>query len=218
MNETYTLIGAEKTTRGIAFLRRLLNVACSSCYARRLAAKARAARRAADAALAHKITVLHLASRNTYRVPRIHAGLRRLGRRINHKRVERIMRENGIQDARRRHRRSLTRPDRKARPAPNLTGRDFHSDAPGTRPFGVITCLPTAEGWRIPVCWLDQATREIVGYAMADHHRASLVVYAAVTDIASRRVVGWATAGHLRTKLAPTPSRPPAETVARPAR
>ncbi|MET7938259.1 DDE-type integrase/transposase/recombinase [Streptomyces sp. NPDC005322] len=25
-------------------------------------------------------------------------------------------------------------------------------------------------------CWLDLATREVVGYAMADHHRADLVV------------------------------------------
>ncbi|MET9663293.1 DDE-type integrase/transposase/recombinase [Streptomyces sp. NPDC006510] len=25
-------------------------------------------------------------------------------------------------------------------------------------------------------CWLDLATREVVGYSMADHHRADLVV------------------------------------------
>jgi putative transposase len=33
-----------------------------------------------------------------------------------------------------------------------------------------------AEGWLYLACWLDLATREVVGYAMADHHRASLVV------------------------------------------
>ncbi|MEU2744601.1 hypothetical protein ABZ656_57775, partial [Streptomyces sp. NPDC007095] len=31
---------------------------------------------------------------------------------------------------------------------------------------------PTAEGWLYLACWLDLATREVVGYAMADHHRA----------------------------------------------
>ncbi|WP_368858011.1 MULTISPECIES: DDE-type integrase/transposase/recombinase [unclassified Streptomyces] len=41
---------------------------------------------------------------------------------------------------------------------------------------GDITCLPTAEGWLYLACRLDLATREIVGYAMADHHRAGLVV------------------------------------------
>ncbi|WP_371129967.1 IS3 family transposase [Streptomyces sp. 2231.1] len=44
---------------------------------------ARRARQAADDGLAHEITVLHLASRKTYGVLRIHAELRRLGRRVN---------------------------------------------------------------------------------------------------------------------------------------
>lgn len=52
---------------------------------------------------------------------------------MNHKRVARLMREHGIQGAHRRRRRSLTRPDKKARPAPDLIGRDFHADIPGTK-------------------------------------------------------------------------------------
>ncbi|MCP9961647.1 IS3 family transposase [Streptomyces somaliensis] len=55
-------------------------------------------------------------------------------------------------------------------------GRDFRAGRPGTRLVGDITCLPTAEGWLHLACWLDLATREVVGYAMADHHRAELVV------------------------------------------
>ncbi|GAA2670748.1 DDE-type integrase/transposase/recombinase [Streptomyces lunalinharesii] len=76
----------------------------------------------------------------------------------------------------RRRRRSLTRPDKKARPAPDLIGRDFTASVPGTKLVGDITFLPTAEGWLYLACWLDLATPEVVGYAMADHHRASLVV------------------------------------------
>ncbi|WP_374118576.1 hypothetical protein [Streptomyces sp. 8L] len=37
---------------------------------------------------------------------------------------------------------------------------------------GDITYLPTAGGWLYLACWLDLPTREIVGYAMADHHCA----------------------------------------------
>ncbi|MFI5987739.1 DDE-type integrase/transposase/recombinase [Streptomyces sp. NPDC051555] len=33
-----------------------------------------------------------------------------------------------------------------------------------------------AEGWLYLASWLDLATREIIGYSMADHHRADLVV------------------------------------------
>ncbi|MEU9149813.1 DDE-type integrase/transposase/recombinase [Streptomyces sp. NPDC048417] len=39
-----------------------------------------------------------------------------------------------------------------------------------------ITYIPTDEGWLYLATWLDLATREIVGYSMAYHHRASLVV------------------------------------------
>lgn len=120
MNEAYAFIEAEKTTHGVAFLCRLLKVARSSFYAWLAAAKNRTARQEADEALAHEITVVHVASRGTYGVPRIHAELRRLGRRVNRKRIARLMRERGIQGAHRRRRRSLTRADKKARPAPDL--------------------------------------------------------------------------------------------------
>jgi putative transposase len=176
MSGIFAFIEAEKTTHGVAFLCRLLKVARSSFYAWLASAKARAARKASDDALAHEITVIHLASRGTYGVPRVHAELRRLGRRVNRKRVARLMHERNIEGAHRRRRRSLTQPDKRARPAPDLLSRDFTARLPGTKLVGDITFLPTAEGWLYLACWLDLATREVVGYAMADHHRASLVV------------------------------------------
>ncbi|GGW79450.1 transposase InsO family protein [Streptomyces albaduncus] len=176
MSQLYRLIHAEKATYPIVLLCRVLKVARSYYYAWREDEAARQARRDADDALAHEITVLHIAFRRTYGVPRIHAELRRLGRRVNRKRVARVMRERDIRGVTRRRRRSLTRPDAKVRPAPDLIGRDFHAERPGTRLVGDITYLPTAEGWLYLACWLDLATREVVGYAMADHHRAELVV------------------------------------------
>ncbi|MFC9534460.1 IS3 family transposase [Streptomyces sp. NPDC056975] len=89
MNDTYAFIEAEKTTHGVAFLCRLLKVARSSFYAWLAAARTRSVRKAADEALVHEITVIHVGSRQTYGVPRVHAVLRRLGRRVNRKRVAR---------------------------------------------------------------------------------------------------------------------------------
>ncbi|WP_398862946.1 DDE-type integrase/transposase/recombinase [Streptomyces sp. C11-1] len=126
----------------------------------------------------HEITVIHIGSHQTHGVPRVHAELRRLGRRANRKRAARLMREHGIPGVTRHRRRSLTRPDKKARPAPDLIGRDFHAETPGTKLVGDITALPTAEGWPYLACWLDLATREVARYSMADHHRADLVVNA----------------------------------------
>ncbi|WP_443071074.1 IS3 family transposase [Streptomyces sp. NBC_01476] len=176
MSELYRFIHAEKANHPITLLCQVLHVARSSYYAWREGEAARYRRRAADDALAHEITVLHIASRRTYGVPRIHAELRRLGRRVNRKRIARVMRERNIRGVTRRKHRSLTRPDKKARPAPDLIGRDFHADIPGTKLVGDITFLPTTEGWLYLACWLDLATREVVGYAMAGHHRAELVV------------------------------------------
>lgn len=78
MSELYRLIHAEKATYPIVLLCRVLKVARSSYYAWSEGEAARRARQAADDALAHEITVLHIASRNTYGVPRIHDGQRGL--------------------------------------------------------------------------------------------------------------------------------------------
>lgn len=152
-----------------------LKVKRSSFYAWRDGVEARADQRAAEEALAHEITVIHIASRCTYGAPRIHAELRRLGKRVNRKHVERVMREYGITGHARRKRRGLTRQARKAVPAADLLGRDSTAFGPGTRLVGDITFIPTGEGWLYLVTRLV-ATREIVGYSMAEHHRAALVV------------------------------------------
>ena len=79
MSELYRFVHAEKANYPIVLLCQVLRVARSSYYAWREGEAARHARQAADDALAHKITVLHVASRRTYGVPRIHAELRRRG-------------------------------------------------------------------------------------------------------------------------------------------
>ncbi|MCO6703408.1 IS3 family transposase [Streptomyces sp. CHA1] len=94
---------------------RVLHVARSSCYAWREGEAARQARRAADDALAHEITALHIASRKTYGVPRIHAELRRLEHRVNRKRIDHVMRERDIRGVTRRKHRS---PGRKGEAGP----------------------------------------------------------------------------------------------------
>ncbi|MET9735942.1 IS3 family transposase [Streptomyces sp. NPDC006458] len=51
----------------------------------------RRAKQAADDVLARQLIVPHLVSHGAYGVPRIHAGLRRLGHRLNRKRIERAV-------------------------------------------------------------------------------------------------------------------------------
>jgi putative transposase len=63
-------------------------------------------------------------------------------------RVERLMRTHGIVGHRPRRRRSLTKADTAAAPAPDLLGRRFDPDQVDVAWFGEVTDIPTEQGWR----------------------------------------------------------------------
>jgi putative transposase len=58
--------------------------------------------------------------------------------------------------------------------APNLLDRNFASDRPDTAWLADISSLATGEGWLYLAAIKDLATREIVGWSMADHLKAGL--------------------------------------------
>ncbi|WP_107093891.1 IS3 family transposase [Streptomyces sp. AS58] len=177
----YAFIDAEKATEAnpgghsVALMCRVLGVSRSGYYAYLASREAAGERARREDELVAEIRHIHAGSRRAYGAPRVTAALRRQGRRINRKRVERLMRERDISGITRRKRRGLTRPDRKAAPSPDLVGRDFAAAEPGTKLVSDITYLPTLAGWWYLATVIDLATREVVGYAMADHHRAGLV-------------------------------------------
>jgi putative transposase len=64
--------------------------------------------------------------------------------------------------------------------APNLLDRNFAAERPDTIWLADISYLPTDEGWPYLAAVEDMATREIVGWSMADHLRAGLCTDALV--------------------------------------
>jgi transposase InsO family protein len=186
MIHRYRFISEHHARYGVARLCRVLAVPRRQGYYEWLAAQPARQQRAEDEdQLAAEIRAIHGEHRGAYGSPRVAAELRRRGRRVNRKRVERIMRERGIVGVTRRRRRSLTKQDTTAAPAPDLIGRDFTAPAPGQRLVGDITYLPTAEGWLYLATAIDLFNREVVGYAMAEHMRAELVCDA--VELAHRR-------------------------------
>jgi transposase InsO family protein len=91
---------------------------------------------------------VHDRSGQTYGVPRVHATLRRRGRRVSRKRVERLMRAAGLQGdyLRKRWRMPSTRQDPRASPAPDLVERDFTAEAPDRLWVADATRIPCGEG------------------------------------------------------------------------
>jgi putative transposase len=139
-----------------------------------------------EARLVGEIRRIHARSRGVYGSPRVTAELRRRGQRINHKRVERLMRAHGIVGYRPRRRRGLTRQDRGAAPAPDLLGRLFDPDRPDVAWCGDVTWIRTDEGWLYLASVIDLASRHLLGWSMSVQHDAALVCDALQAAVATR--------------------------------
>jgi putative transposase len=150
------------------------------------AAQGAAARQREEARLVREIRRIHARSHGTYGAPRVHVELRRRGWRVNHKRVERLMRAHGIVGYRPRRGRNLTRQAHGAAPAPDLLGRLFDPDQPDVAWCGDVTYIPTDEGWLYLAAVIDLASRHLLGWSMGAHHDAALVVGALDAAVATR--------------------------------
>jgi putative transposase len=122
-----------------------------------------------EALVVNEMHDVHAHHDDTYGSPRMTTELRRRGYCVNHKRIERLMAENGIvaTDGRRRRVRT-TIPDVTAPPLPDLVRRDFSVGAPGRRTCGDITYIRTAEGWLYLASVLDLGSRRLIGFAMGE--------------------------------------------------
>lgn len=162
----------------VKWLCAVVEVARSSFYAWLAGADGRAARRAADQVLAERIRVVHDED-NTYGAPRITAELNDgvpEGERVNHKRVARVMRTNGIAGYRRRRRVTTTVADPANQKVPDLLKRDFTATQINIRYVGDITYLPLASGGNLYLATvIDCCSRRVAGWAIAEHMRTELV-------------------------------------------
>jgi len=75
---------------------------------------------------------------------------------------------------------------------PDLIGRKFTAVMPGIKMVGDITCLPTRQGWLYLASVIDLCTHKLLGYAMAEHMRAELVVGAITMAAAHNQLAGGA--------------------------
>jgi putative transposase len=163
----------------------LLGVSVSGYWA--WAKRAPSDRALCDAWLLERIKVIHDASKGRYGSPRVHAMLRRHGIRVGEKRVARVMRAAGLQGAFRRRKKGCTVPVAGVEPFADLVGRGHRPDAPNTVWCVDIKQTMTGEGWLYLAAVQDLFSRRIVGWAMAGHMRAELVVEALEMAVRMRR-------------------------------
>jgi putative transposase len=177
----FAFVAAERANHAVARLCWAIGASVSGFHAWLRAIPAAHARAKAEAELRGHVGRIFAARHRVYGAPRVHAELRREGRRHSRRRVARLMREMGLAARRGRRRTPRTTDSRHDLPvAPNLLERRFAADRPDAVWLADVSYIPTDEGWFYLATIEDMATREIVGWSMADHLRAGLCVNALV--------------------------------------
>ncbi len=129
--------------------------------------------------------------------------LKEIGLDVGHRRVGRLMRQNGISVARTRKHKVTTDSDHKFNIAPNLLDRDFNADAPNQKWAAPLGTFPT----EIPCRAMDISyvwTREGWLYLAFVGKTVPRTVFCSSSflDLHSRRVIGWAVSNRMKRDLA----------------
>lgn len=165
------------TTYSVKRLCHVLNLNRSSFYKWRAGGPARQYRRRADEALVTRMRDYHDEFDATIGVRRMHAEINESSATpVNHKRIERLMRQHGIVGANLRKKKRTTIRDQGARVFDDLVDRDFTAEGCNELYIGDITYLPCGKGEFLYLATvIDVHSRRLVGYSIADHMRTSLV-------------------------------------------
>ena len=139
-----------------------------------------------DTRLVAKIRAIHTMSRETYGSPRIHAALRHEGETVGRRRVERIMREYGIQACSERLYRRMTGLSRQF----VMVKNEIHKlvvDRIDQLWVGDITYLKVGKEWRYLATVMDRYSRRLLGWALGKERTTSLTRRALKQAMRSRQ-------------------------------
>jgi putative transposase len=175
---------ADSESYPVAFMCAELGVSRSGYYAWRKAVPSQ--HQTQDEVLIAIIRHLHAEGRGNPGVRRLRAGLAAAGHRVAHKRVHRLMRVAGLRGRHPKAWKRTTIPGDQPVGAPDLIGRSFTADEANQKWCGDITYVKTWQGWAYVATVIDLYSRAVVGYAVGDHMRTSLITDALDMAIASR--------------------------------
>jgi transposase InsO family protein len=180
----YRFVEAESSRYPVAQLCRIAQVSRTAYY--QWKDRPASAREQADAALTATIRAIHSASGGQYGVPRVLPELRDQGHEVGRKRVARLMKAAGLRGRRPPRWVRTTTPEPTPPAIPDLVHGRFTAPAPDVLWVGDITYIRTWEGWLYLATVIDVFSRRVIGWALADHMRASLVCDALTMAVATR--------------------------------
>jgi putative transposase len=181
----FRLIDAKRAQHPVSLLCSVLGVSRAGYYAWK--DRPECARRCRDDELLGEIRQVHEQSSGTYGWPRMHAELRHRGVRVSGKRVARLMRQAGLSGLVRRRKGKTTIQVPGIATAPDLVRRDFAPTGPNRLWVADLSEIATWEGKLYLAVVVDCFSRRCVGWAMAEHMRAELVVEALEMAVFQRK-------------------------------
>ncbi|MCP4529509.1 MAG: IS3 family transposase [Aestuariibacter sp.] len=184
----FIFVDAEKLDFPVTVLCRVMDVSRNGYYTwRKREASAHSLR---DKVLLDKIRKFHEASHKRYGSPRIYDDLRDDNEHVGRKRVERLMRQEGIVGKHRRKFKCTTDSNHDLPVASNLLNQQFEASAPNMVWTSDITQLRTLEGWLYLAVVLDLFARRIVGWSLRADITRQLVLEAVTMAIQQRKPDG----------------------------
>ncbi len=175
---------ADEQEYPVTFMCAQLGVARSGYY--RWLTSGPCQRERTDAELSEQIREVHDDLDGNPGVRRVWAELVVRGFRVARKRVWRLMRAAGLRGRHPRAWKRTTVAGQRPVDAPDLIRQDFTAEQPDTRWCGDITYTRTVAGWAYTATVIDLHSRTVVGHAVADHLRTSLVTDALAAALATR--------------------------------
>lgn len=170
----YAWIDAQRKEYGLDEMCSVLDVSISGYRSWKRGGKLNR-QRLTDNQMLALIRAIHAEFKGIYGSPRMVRELRSRDFPASKDRVERLMRENGIQ-ARHKRRYKVTTDSKHNMPvAANLLNRNFMPDAPNQVWTSDITYLWTHEGWLYLAIVLDLFNREVVGWSLKPRMTADIV-------------------------------------------
>ena len=112
--------------------------------------------------------------------------MKELGLPVGHRRVGRLMRDNGIAVKRNRKFKATTDSNHRFYIAPNLLNRDFSAARPNRKWAGDISYVWTQEDWLYLAVILDLHSRRVIGWAVSNCMKRNLAIRALNRAIALR--------------------------------
>jgi len=126
--------------------------------------------------LLQRIKEIHSMVKGAYGSPRIHQVLKEKGEKVSKKRINRLMRENGL-CARIKTKYKVTTDSRhKGFIASNLLEQNFKVLKPNEAWVSDITFIMTGEGWLYLAVTLDLYSRKVVGWSVSNRINKELVI------------------------------------------